>query len=78
MILYSKNGKERCTVIRENMLKKIAQIKEELAVGGRSTYSMDVLKRSLAQEEKNLQNLDEHGDIKMIEQMVFEHQITQA
>lgn len=64
-------------MIRENMVAKIAQLKEQLAEGGKSTYTQDSLERTLRQEQKNLEALDAHGDIGMIQQMVFEHNVNQ-
>lgn len=63
-------------MIRENIILKIAQLKEELSIGGRSTFSQDMIERNIRQLEKNLENLDAHGDLGMIQQMVFENNIS--
>lgn len=63
---------------RENILSKIAQLKEELSIGGRSTFSQDMIERNIRGLQRDLEILDTHGDLAMVQQMTFENGINQA
>lgn len=56
---------------------KIALLKEELAKGGRSTFSQDMIERNIRGLKKDLENLRKFGCLVMVQQAAFEHNVNQ-
>lgn len=79
MTLLMKNGyrkPKKAMETRATIVNRIECLEEILRTQNLSTCSQDRIRSNIKNFKRDLEVLDEEGDIAMIQQMVFEHGLT--